>query len=229
LIYASAAVNWFGIKVNQFSAARSWRSDPGLRQAVPLRATTITMHKLISKAIFVILIVLVSFQSCTHSKSEYNAIMLQFEHWKADQYLEGIYATEDDCSFDSVSKEDYKGPTMGIPDDLDISYTDINGDSKLDAIIVFNPVQCDGGNALMNVQIRVLVLSGKAFYTVDDVYFKKIESRLDKGWLIIDKAVEGSFYGTYFEYRESDGRCCPSIRRPVLIEYKTQKLEFLNP
>jgi len=38
LIYASAAVNWLGIKVNQFTAARSWHSDPGLRQAVPLCA-----------------------------------------------------------------------------------------------------------------------------------------------------------------------------------------------
>jgi hypothetical protein len=38
LIYAGAAVNWLGIKVNQFTAARSRRSDPGLRQAVPLCA-----------------------------------------------------------------------------------------------------------------------------------------------------------------------------------------------
>jgi hypothetical protein len=32
--YAGAAVNWFGIKVNQFTAAHSWGSDPGLQQAV---------------------------------------------------------------------------------------------------------------------------------------------------------------------------------------------------
>jgi hypothetical protein len=36
LIYAGAAVNWLRKKVNQFTAAHSWRSDPGLRQAVTL-------------------------------------------------------------------------------------------------------------------------------------------------------------------------------------------------
>jgi hypothetical protein len=34
LIYAGAAVNWFGKEVNQFTAAHSWKSDPGLQQAV---------------------------------------------------------------------------------------------------------------------------------------------------------------------------------------------------
>jgi len=44
LIYAGAAVNWLGIKVNQFPAARSWHPDPGLRQAVTL-AVIVTLHR----------------------------------------------------------------------------------------------------------------------------------------------------------------------------------------
>jgi hypothetical protein len=44
-IYASAAVNWLKKKINQFTAARSWHSDPGLRQAVPLPARHDTKSK----------------------------------------------------------------------------------------------------------------------------------------------------------------------------------------
>jgi len=43
-----------------------------------------------------------------------------------------------------VIKDGYKGPVAGIPKDISIHYSDINGDGKLDALITFHPVQCDG-------------------------------------------------------------------------------------
>jgi hypothetical protein len=162
------------------------------------------------------------------SKSEYTQIVNKFEEWKKDRYKKGIYATERNCDPDTVLKAGYKGPEMGIPIDIHISFTNINDDNKLDAIITFNPVQCDGGNALMNAQIRVLILSNSADYAADDSYIDKIESQLKKGWIIIDGALYGSFYGTYYEYKDSDGRCCPSIKKPFSIDYKTKKLTFDN-
>jgi len=160
------------------------------------------------------------------SKSEYAQILNKFEEWKKDQYKKGNYATEKKCDPDTVLKAEYKGPEMGIPTDIHISFTNINDDSKLDAVITFNPVQCDGGNALMNAQIRVLVLSNAAGYATDDSYIDKIESQFKKGWIIINGASYGSFYGTYYEYKDSDGRCCPSIKKPFSIDYKTKKLTF---
>jgi hypothetical protein len=77
---------------------------------------------------------------------------------------------------------------MGIPTDIHISFTNINNDNKLDALITFNPTQCDGGNALMNAQIRVLIMSNAAGYVTDDSYIDKIESQFKKGWVIIEGA-----------------------------------------
>lgn len=155
-------------------------------------------------------------------------ILNKFEQWKSAQFRKSTYATEKNCNLDTVSKEGYKGPIMGIPGDIDISFTDINNDNKLDALITFYPVQCDGGNALMNAQTRVLILSGGLSYITDDTYIDKVESRFKKGWLIIEKASYGTFSGTYYEYKENDGRCCPGIRRPFSIDYKTKKLEFTD-
>jgi hypothetical protein len=162
------------------------------------------------------------------SRSAYTQIINKFEQWKDAQYKKGNYETEKRCNLDTVSKEGYKGSGMGIPKDINISFTDINLDNKLDAIVTFSPDQCDGGNALMNAQIRVLILSKGATYVTDDTYIDKIESQFKKGWLNIESATYGTFFGTYYEYKDSDGRCCPSIRRPIQIVYKTKKLTFAD-
>ena len=178
------------------------------------------------KPIFLFIFSTASLISFAQSKSEYVQIVNKFEQWKNDQYKKGNYATEKNCNADTVLKDGYKGPGMGIPTDIHVSFTDINSDNKLDAIITFNPDQCDGGNALMNAQIRILVLSGSKGYTADDSYIDKIERQLKKGWLNIEGAFGGHFYGTYYEYRDSDGRCCPSIKKQFSIDYKTKKLTF---
>jgi len=187
------------------------------------------MRKIILQTVTGILFLLgLSCKLTAQSKSQYSQILSKFEQWKSTQFKKGIYATEKSCNLDTMTKEGYKGPTMGIPRDIDISFTDINNDNKLDAIVTFNPDQCDGGNALMNAQIRILILSSGAAYVTDDTYIDKIETRFKKGWFGIEKASYGTFFGTYYEYKETDGRCCPSIRRPFTIEYKTKKLEFTD-
>lgn len=160
------------------------------------------------------------------TQDPYLLIIQKFKQWKALQYKAGKYATEKACNPDSVLKEDYAGAEMGIPQDISVDYCDLNIDNRLDALITFNPQQCDGGNALMNAQSRVLILSKGTGYVVDDSMVDKIEEKLKKGWLIIESASYGSLYGTYYEYRESDGRCCPSIKRPFTIDYKTRKLTY---
>ena len=161
------------------------------------------------------------------AQSDYSRIIGRFEQWKKEQYKNGAYETENRCNLDSVSKIDYKGPDVGIPKDLNIYFTDINNDSRLDALVAFHPDQCDHGNALMNAQVRLLILSHGENYTVDQSFIDKIEKDIKKGWLNIESVTDGTFYGTYYQYKENDGRCCPSIKRPIQIDYKSGKLIYL--
>lgn len=160
--------------------------------------------------------------------SEYTQIMTRYEQWKALEYKNGNYEIPSKCKVEIVTKDSYKGPNVGIPKDIQVSFTDINGDKKMDALITFSPEQCDGGNALMNSEERVLILSKGAAYVTDNAFFTKIEDGLEKGWLHITSASFGQFYGTYFEYKDDDGRCCPSIKKDFYIDYKTKKLEYLG-
>jgi hypothetical protein len=164
----------------------------------------------------------------SQTKSEYFKIITKFEQWKSYQYKADKFATENNCMPDTVSKDGYKGPDMGIPKNIDISFTDINNDNKIDALITFHPDQCDGGNALMNAQIQILILSKDSSYFIDDKYISKIERQFKKGRLNIERASYGAIYGTYYEYKSNDGRCCPSIHRTFAIDYSTKKLTFDN-
>lgn len=149
--------------------------------------------------------------------NEYIKIFTKYEEWKSLQYKTGEYLTEKDCN---LTKEG----GWGIPRDIQVSYSDINGDNKIDGLITFSPDMCGGGNATMNVQIQVLILSKGTDYFVDDKFFNKIEEKYGGG--IIESVSDGVFFGTQYEYGENDGRCCPSIKKPFIIDYKTKKLTF---
>jgi hypothetical protein len=159
---------------------------------------------------------------------EQKEIVSQFNLWKSRQYQDAVFATENNCNPDSSVKHGDKGPVMGIPKEIQILYADINQDGKTDGLILFSPDQCDGGNALMFAQIRVLILSGRNGYTTDDKYIDNKERLVKKGWLNITRVSDCSFYGIYFEYQKTDGRCCPGIQRDISINFKTGKLTFLN-
>lgn len=150
-------------------------------------------------------------------------ILTRFEQWKASAIKAGTYASAAACNMNTVTRNGYKGPTTGIPNEYSIHYADINGDGKLDGLVCFHPVQCDGGNALMNAQDRVLILSkGTGWYT-DEKYIRNIEQKKD-GWLTVNGANDGMIYGTYYDYGPDDARCCPSVRKPFTIDFKTKKL-----
>lgn len=158
--------------------------------------------------------------------SEYTQIIHRFEQWKSGQVNAGRFASSSNCNPDSVTKPGYKGPEMGIPKDLNICYTDINADGRLDALVTFSPDQCDGGNAMMYAQSRVIILSKGNSYTIDDTSLDTIEKQLKKGWLRFESALQGTLYGTYYEFTSSDGRCCPGIHRAFEINYSSKKISY---
>lgn len=161
--------------------------------------------------------------------SPYIEILNEYEKWESIQYEKGIYASTDYCNPDSVMKVDYiksDKPSIGIPTDIDISYTDINNDNKIDGVITFNPVQCDGGNALMHSQECILILSKGSKYIVDDKWFNSIDNPNDDGILHIDGAKYGKIFGTYSEY--NNGRCCPSLERKFDVEYNPKKIKYID-
>lgn len=193
------------------------------------RASALFINRFATK-IFLsfLLFAAVAFEAPGQSTSEYKKIVGKFEQWKSIQYKNGKYETQKRCHLDTVLADSYTGPGIGIPDEIDIFFTEINGDNKLDALITFHPDQCDGGNALMNAQVRVLIVSSGGSYITDDNFVEKIEKNFKTGWLNIERAADGTFYGTYYEYKDGDGRCCPSIRKAVEINYKTKKLIYAD-
>lgn len=179
------------------------------------------------KIFCVVVFVMITRGLTAQTTAGYTQILSRYEQWKAAQYKARTYATPGNCKMEIVVKDGYKGPVAGIPKDISIHYSDINGDNKLDALITFNPVQCDGGNAMMNVRSTVLILSKGTIWITDDKYMENIESKKD-GWLSVNGVIGGTIFGTYYEYKEDDGRCCPSIRKQFSIDYKTRKLELEN-
>lgn len=184
----------------------------------------------VAKYVFVLVFALIFIPSelNAQSKNIQGKIKTKFEQWKLDQYKTGTYVSDKNCNIDFVSKDGYVGSEMGISKDVDYFFTDLNNDKKIDAVITFYPVQCDGGNALMNLQIKLLILSVGNNYIVDDLLIKDIDKQFENGWLVVTKATNGFVYGTYFEYKENDGRCCPSVKKPFKIDYKLRKLYFIH-
>ena len=159
-------------------------------------------------------------------QNEYQQILSKFNSWKEKQFRSGTYASEKNCNPDTMLKKGYKGPEMGIPKELTMSFFDLNNDKIIDGLVTFSVDQCDGGNALMNLQTKLLILSKADSYFVDDKYFTKIESALKKGWITIESSTYGTIYGTFHDYKEADGRCCPSITKPFSLTYPTTKLNY---
>jgi hypothetical protein len=183
-------------------------------------AKNLTMKRVFSSSVLIVIAYAVTAQT----SPVYSRLLSRYEQWKAAQYKAGKYATPGNCKMDIVIKEGYTGPMAGIPEDISIHYSDINGDGIPDALITFHPVQCDGGNAMMHAQSRVLFLSKGAGWVTDDSYIDNIE-RKKNGWLVVSGVKGETIFGTYYEYKDEDGRCCPSIKKQFTIDYKTKKLE----
>ena len=57
--------------------------------------------------------------------TSYTKIMAAFEQWKTSSIQKGKYATAANCKMEIVTKDGYKGPNTGIPQDLSIHFADV--------------------------------------------------------------------------------------------------------
>jgi len=171
-------------------------------------------------------------RSQSQTTSGHKFILDLYEDWKSDQIANRTYVSLKDCTIDAVINDD-NHPLQGIPDEFVISYALINDDGVLDALVTFSPQQCDGGNAMMNAQSSVLILSEGAGYIwddtfIDDVVRKYNQSTRTWGLFWIDRASGGTLFGTYSAYKDEDPRCCPSIKRKFHLSYATKELTFFD-
>jgi len=156
-----------------------------------------------------------------------------FENWTKYEIEKGNFFATDSCNRDYYVMKDSLGleSTFGlsVPDDTSeiyYHYADLNSDNKKDALITFTPYQCDGGNATMWVQYQLLVLSQGDKYLVTDNYFERFKT--DPGFFHLDSIGTKTVFGTYFEFTNNDGRCCPSIKRPIKIDLEKNELNYAN-
>jgi hypothetical protein len=149
--------------------------------------------------------------SSCQQKSKYQKIINTFENWKSTQISLGNYQ----------DKNSELG--QGFPDEIIVFYTDLNQDENVDAIICFNPILLGGGNALMNVQEKLMVVSKNENYELDDSTLSNLEKTLKTGWIHVSNASNGIISGDYYDYKSNDGQCCPSIHKQVEISLNKKK------
>ncbi len=176
--------------------------------------------------LILLLTIVVNSSSGQTKQNQYIKILAKFEEWKNTQYQLHNYELEKNCNQDFVSKESYHGYGLGISTDIQIFYTMLNNDNIIDALVCFNPYLCSGGNAYMNSQARILIVSKGNGYIIDDKLIDNIQNKLTSGWILIENANDGDFIGEYFNYKEGDARCCPSIKKKIRINYKNKRLEY---
>jgi len=154
-----------------------------------------------------------------------------FDTWTKSEIQKGNFFAMDSCNThyfimkDSLGLESIDG--LSVPDDsseINFHYADLNDDDKKDALITFTPYQCDGGNATMWVQYQLLVLSNGDNYSVIDDYFEKFNT--DPGFFLLDSVSTKTVFGTYFEIKNNDSRCCPSIKRPIKIDLNKNEFTY---
>jgi len=156
------------------------------------------------------------------------AIHAAYRNWKISQLSKSNYLPDAECNLERARELVHIRTAMGFGT-AGFSYGDINGDGKVDALVEFNPRQCDGGNGLMNVQIAILILSSRnnSSYKVDDRRLDRLEGIPDNLNLHFEKVNGyGTITGTAYGYSYSDARCCPSIRKPFSYYYPANRLRL---
>ena len=156
-----------------------------------------------------------------------------FRTWQANEIAEGHMWAADSCRMDWFSDHEAAEGSIpwGFPDSADIaySYADLNLDGKTDQLVTFNPSQCDGGNGSMWSQIEVLIVSsGNSYETIassGDGMFSFL-GKDSTGFCWYDSIGPNKIYGTYYNFSEDDGHCCPGTVIPVIFSYDTRKIIY---
>lgn len=176
------------------------------------------------------LILILTCISCREkpNSEEIEGIEIAFQNWQKDEICNGKdFLPEEKCNPEVAindtlfSNEIHK--IWGFPDEIKFSYGHLNNDNKLDALITFNPLQCDGGNMSMWIQIQLIALSEGKKYRIEKNYFDTIGDKLD-GFYHLEKIRKKGFVGKYYEFSETDPHCCPSIKKEVFIDFMKKTL-----
>jgi len=197
------------------------------------------MTKRHRNTIFTLLIIF-SLSRCTTRQTEnyldqktISDIKNALQSWANSKIEKGDFFAIDSCNGHYYSRKDSLGleSAFGLSMPHDSSkifyyYADLNSDNKQDALITFTPYPCDGGNAMMWVQYQLLVLSGEEKYIVNDNYFERFNTQ--PGFFHLDSVGTNSVFGTYFKFTENDGRCCPSIKRPINIDLNKNEFNYAD-
>lgn len=100
--------------------------------------------------------------------------------------------------------------------DVQQSYTgDFTGDGIEDVVIFFSLSPEDGGNAIIAQGLTLYQNTGRAVKVIagfDPDYLFSF-SRISKGKIYVEK----------LEYAETDGRCCPSIKKTHILKISGNK------
>lgn len=158
------------------------------------------------------------------------AIQNAYIEWTASQLRAGNYLADSECNLQRVVERMKSGRNgnQGFGTAA-FSYGDINRDGVEDALVVFNPRQCDGGNALRNAQTAVLILSANngSRYFYDEKRLENLKGLPNNMWAKFKRVKSnGDITGTAYGYRDADGRCCPSLQAAFTYTYQNNKLRI---
>jgi hypothetical protein len=158
------------------------------------------------------------------------AIQNTYKEWKASQLRARNYLADSQCNLQGVIEQMKSGRSVNQGfGTAGFSYGDINRDGTEDALVTFNPWQCDGGNALMNAQTAVLILSASdgPRYFVDDTRLENIKGLPNGMWAVFERVTSsGKITGTAYGYSDADARCCPSLKAGFTYTYPSSKLNI---
>jgi len=158
------------------------------------------------------------------------AIQNAYKEWKASQLRAGNYLAASQCNLQSVVELMKSGRRINKGfGTAAFSYGDINRDGAEDALVVFNPHQCDGGNALMNAQVAILILSADkgSRYFYDDKRLENLKGIPNEMWAIFERVrSNGDITGIAYGYRDTDPRCCPSLQTAFTYTYRNNKMRM---
>jgi hypothetical protein len=160
----------------------------------------------------------------------------KFHEWQQEQIANGIYWANDSCHMEWFRTHEEEDLALGFPDakDFRYSYGDINSDGRTDQLVMYNPVQCDGGNAMMWAQETVLFISRvDKDEPGENISWQTFTGtlpflRADDAFYHIESIDDNRVRAVRYAFSEDDPHCCPSVEIPVMFDYRTGELVYIG-
>jgi len=185
-----------------------------------------------TKERYIILFILIIFTSCKNNeKSEVDLkdkIHSAFIRWSNIQIQNGKYLDKNKCNIDYCNLNHNLTTINGIPEDIKTYYADINKDGIIDGIIIFNPIQCDGGNGVMYSEEKVLILSDNGRYIPDDSFINKVEEKYGDGWIYVKDVRNDTIFVTSLSFSKNNNSRHPDIEKEGIIKYPNHELFIIS-